>query len=275
MHIFWTMLSLILTSHTALQCNNETLQQNSARDARACRRAAQKNKLISASVLHRELPLPTDVHNHLYSFLSTQDLQALATTNSHFKTEISTQLTHKLAVIKKNIVLPGNTILTDKELDLLARCIRQHDIPVNAAGKYPVSIMALWALQTAANNNALFESAKSDDLLACALALARGAKINTADSFGYTALHLACLYERLAIAKLLVEHNADINAQTPLANTPLHICCQQGDHDNVIWLLQRGANTTALNNANHTAEQEAYNHQHIAIGNLLKAHREK
>lgn len=70
------------------------------------------------------------------------------------------------------------------------------------------------------------------------LLLARGADVNLADMFGYTALHEACSFGHLAIVRLLLNHKANPNAATKLGETPLHSSCSKGRSACVTLLLQ-------------------------------------
>jgi ankyrin repeat protein len=66
-------------------------------------------------------------------------------------------------------------------------------------------------------------------------------------------LHEACNQGSLEIAKLLVDHNADINAFGYQKNTPLHEAALHKNYDCVEFLLDKGANITLRNEAGFKA----------------------
>lgn len=75
----------------------------------------------------------------------------------------------------------------------------------------------------------------------CALLLDRGAAIDAVNGRGETALHLACMYDRLGVCTLLLDKGA---AQTETAverQTPLHLAADVNNADMCKLLLRRGA----------------------------------
>ena len=97
----------------------------------------------------------------------------------------------------------------------------------------------------------LHEAAAYEALATAELLVAQGADVN-ADSGGWTPLHMALLYgtERpaFAVARMLMDHGANVNAQTTLFGwTPLHLAAYQASFGEapalavVQALLERGA----------------------------------
>ncbi|XP_019401940.1 PREDICTED: protein phosphatase 1 regulatory subunit 12B isoform X6 [Crocodylus porosus] len=77
--------------------------------------------------------------------------------------------------------------------------------------------------------------------------LGRGARINTANVDGLTALHQACIDENLDMVKFLVENGADVNQQDNEGWTPLHAVASCGYLNIAEYLISHGANVAAVN----------------------------
>ncbi|XP_054837455.1 protein phosphatase 1 regulatory subunit 12B isoform X8 [Eublepharis macularius] len=77
--------------------------------------------------------------------------------------------------------------------------------------------------------------------------LARGARLNTANVDGLTALHQACIDENLDMVKFLVEYGANVNQQDNEGWTPLHAVASCGYLNIAEYLISRGANVAAVN----------------------------
>ncbi|XP_008108093.2 protein phosphatase 1 regulatory subunit 12B isoform X5 [Anolis carolinensis] len=77
--------------------------------------------------------------------------------------------------------------------------------------------------------------------------LARGARLNTANVDGLTALHQACIDENLDMVKFLVEYGANINQQDNEGWTPLHAVASCGYLNIAEYLIRHGANVAAVN----------------------------
>ncbi|SPJ88067.1 uncharacterized protein FTOL_12536 [Fusarium torulosum] len=63
--------------------------------------------------------------------------------------------------------------------------------------------------------------------------------------FGITLTHIAALKGNVESLKLLLEHNADVNAADERGGTPLHLAARNSNPDCVSLLLQHGANVNA------------------------------
>ena len=74
---------------------------------------------------------------------------------------------------------------------------------------------------------------------------------------GFTALHIAAAYGHYSVAKLLIEHNADVNVPDCDGSTPLHIASCHGKMSLIKLLVQSGANinqrTTNFSTPLHSA----------------------
>uniref|UniRef100_A0AAR5Q9P6 Uncharacterized protein n=1 Tax=Dendroctonus ponderosae TaxID=77166 RepID=A0AAR5Q9P6_DENPD len=76
--------------------------------------------------------------------------------------------------------------------------------------------------------------------------------INATDADQYTPLHRACYSNKVDIVKYLVEHGADLSALTELKWQPLHCCSHWGHADCAAVLLENGADPNALTEGGQT-----------------------
>ncbi|XP_055342670.1 protein phosphatase 1 regulatory subunit 12A-like isoform X2 [Paramacrobiotus metropolitanus] len=78
--------------------------------------------------------------------------------------------------------------------------------------------------------------------------LTRGSDINTANVDGLTALHQACIDDRIDMVIFLVEHGADINRGDNEGWTPLHATASCGYLNIAKFLIEHGARVDIVNN---------------------------
>lgn len=84
-------------------------------------------------------------------------------------------------------------------------------------------------------------------------------------------LHSAIANKRIEIVKLLLDHEADINAAQADDFTPLHEAAQNGLLDVTQWLIERGAAINPrLSSTGKTPLALAIEHEHEAVSNLLR-----
>lgn len=81
------------------------------------------------------------------------------------------------------------------------------------------------------------------DLRIVKLLLAAGAKLNRLDHVNVSPLCVACLYNKIAKSRMLLEWRADVNGASPFtwSSTPLMIACSRGHHDLASLLIKAGA----------------------------------
>ena len=70
------------------------------------------------------------------------------------------------------------------------------------------------------------------------------------------------------IIRLLISHNADVNAQSSTGNTPLMYACAGGHVDAVKELLVSGANVEDHNENGHTPLMEAASAGHVEVAKV-------
>ena len=68
-----------------------------------------------------------------------------------------------------------------------------------------------------------------------------------------TPLHLACTYNQLAIAQILINEDANIRALDSDLRTPLHEACKYGNYENVRILLEHQADVNLMDNLGKTS----------------------
>ncbi len=76
--------------------------------------------------------------------------------------------------------------------------------------------------------------------------------VDARDPDGWTALHVAAWYNQADIVELLLEYDADVNAQTKLNWTPLHCAALQGSKNCVRSLVANGADVLARTKRENT-----------------------
>jgi hypothetical protein len=117
----------------------------------------------------------------------------------------------------------------------------------------------------------LFEAVWVGDAAKVSKLLRRGANPNAKED-GSTPLHLAVLKEHADIAKLLLEHGADVNAKDKYGGTPLHRAVLTEDADVVTLLLEHGADVNAKDKYGGTPLHLAAAKGHADIARLLLEH---
>ncbi|XP_034186641.1 uncharacterized protein LOC117607256 isoform X3 [Osmia lignaria lignaria] len=104
--------------------------------------------------------------------------------------------------------------------------------------------------------------------------LAHNADVNAKDADGRSTLYILALENRLAMARFLLEHaRADVESRDSEGRTPLHVSAWQGHVEMVALLLtEGGASVNACDNENRTPLHSAAWQGHAAIVRLLLEH---
>jgi ankyrin repeat protein len=108
---------------------------------------------------------------------------------------------------------------------------------------------------------------------AVVLLLDRGGELNTParHQFHVTALHAALAGPDPAIAYVLLEAGADVNARQQGGMSPLHEAAHSGNLEIARALLARGADPGVRNDAGQTPATIARERGHLAVAELLDA----
>ncbi|XP_062612984.1 poly [ADP-ribose] polymerase tankyrase-2-like isoform X1 [Saccostrea cucullata] len=93
--------------------------------------------------------------------------------------------------------------------------------------------------------------------------------VNSRDSDLYTPLHRACYNGHTGMVKFLIDHNADIEAQTEDGWHPIHSAARWNQAEVISVLLERGADINARTNSGltplHLASSEKENGEAISL----------
>ncbi len=102
-------------------------------------------------------------------------------------------------------------------------------------------------------NTALMMAAFRGNLAAVQELLAHGAKV---EQPGWTALHYAAASGSTAIAALLLQRHAQIDAESPSGMTPLMLAAREGQEKAALFLLEAGADASRKDGGFHQTAAE-------------------
>lgn len=122
------------------------------------------------------------------------------------------------------------------------------------------------------NENALFETVKTRNMIEIRHLLEIGVDVNVQDKYGWAPLHEATNKGFLNLCKLLIERGADINITDYEGNTPLHIAVVAGEKDICNLLISNEADVNAKDMHNRTPLYYAVDVENIDICTLLIEH---
>ncbi|RAL48049.1 hypothetical protein DM860_017840 [Cuscuta australis] len=103
----------------------------------------------------------------------------------------------------------------------------------------------------------LIEAARYADIEDIKSLVSRGVSLDSKDSLGRTALHMASANGHLDVVNYLIDSKVDVNAFNEEKNTPLHWACINGHMEVVKSLILAGASVSALNSHGNTPLDEA------------------
>lgn len=113
------------------------------------------------------------------------------------------------------------------------------------------------AVTTAEQAQDLIDAARYDDLEDVVALFSAGVSLDSTDSQGRTALHMASANGHLAVVEYLIQNGANVNATNMEKNTPLHWACLNGRIEVIRALISAGASVSALNSHEKTPMDEA------------------
>ncbi|XP_062537231.1 uncharacterized protein LOC134205710 [Armigeres subalbatus] len=89
--------------------------------------------------------------------------------------------------------------------------------------------------------------------------------------FGETAVHVAALYGKVDVLRILIEKKAEIDVRNSFGNTPLYFAASNGHTDVVDLLIEKGADTELTVQSNGTAMHAAAFYGEVEVLNALIA----
>ncbi|XP_068792443.1 inversin isoform X8 [Struthio camelus] len=92
----------------------------------------------------------------------------------------------------------------------------------------------------------------SDDVIRTMLNLKLDIDINMTDKYAGTALHAAALSGHVKTVKLLLEHNAQVDALDVMKHTPLFRACEMGHKEVIQTLIKGGARVDLVDQDGHS-----------------------
>ncbi|XP_025964391.1 inversin isoform X3 [Dromaius novaehollandiae] len=92
----------------------------------------------------------------------------------------------------------------------------------------------------------------SDDVIRTMLNLKLDIDINMTDKYAGTALHAAALSGHVNTVKLLLEHNAQVDALDVMKHTPLFRACEMGHKEVIQTLIEGGAGVDLVDQDGHS-----------------------
>ncbi|XP_078435681.1 ankyrin repeat family protein [Wolffia australiana] len=104
---------------------------------------------------------------------------------------------------------------------------------------------------------AFLEAARYDDIEDVVTLHSTGISLDSKDSEGRTALHMASANGHLLIVEYLINNGADPNALNAENNTPLHWACLNGHIEVVKALILAGGDLSRLNRYERSPVDEA------------------
>ncbi len=122
--------------------------------------------------------------------------------------------------------------------------------------------------RTRNGDTSLMQAAFKKDLPTAQALIEKGAEINHP---GWTALHYAAAAGSLPIVRLLLDHDAYIDAESPNKTTPLMMSARGGHRDVAEYLLSQGADLQTKNELGLTAVDFARAQGHTTLANFLEA----
>ena len=131
--------------------------------------------------------------------------------------------------------------------------------------KLPMLVWAIMLFVSPAAAGPLDDAVRSDDLAQALQLIEQGENVNNDSGLG-TPLFQAKTAE---MARLLIEHRADVNFQDSSGSTPLQTASRRGNEAVAAVLIANGADVNARDPLGLTALHEAAGGGHVAVVELL------
>ena len=123
--------------------------------------------------------------------------------------------------------------------------------------------------ETRTMENRLHNAARQDDVTTLQQLLAQGARLDSRDEQGRTALLVATHDNKVAAAKVLIEAGADVNAKDNIDDSPYLYAGARGLNDILRLTLSHGADLKSTNRYGGTALIPAAERGHVETVQML------
>ena len=123
--------------------------------------------------------------------------------------------------------------------------------------------------ETDSGETALHCASKSGHTAIAALLVDLGADVNATDLWKQSPLHAACTGKHLDTVRLLVQRGAEVNIPDGKNNCPLHIACENGEKKMAEILLQHNADVSARRDGGLRPLHIACENGHLEVAELL------
>jgi len=154
----------------------------------------------------------------------------------------------------------------------VARLLLEHGADIHVRNKKDQTpqhlLLAMWSYNS-----------PDDDIDTIRFFLERGADVDAVDEYHFTLLQVASYYGSVEVARLLLQHDANINARNWEGQTPLHAALVNikdkiGGHcfDAIQLLLDNGADVDALDDDHSTPLHVASKYDSVRATRLLLEH---
>lgn len=94
--------------------------------------------------------------------------------------------------------------------------------------------------------------------------------VPSSNDFKVAPLHSACAISNVAIAKILLDAGADVNAKQSLGVTPLHSAAHNGQAELATILITYGADVDAKTDQRMTPLQMALEKDHVIVADVIR-----
>ncbi|KAJ6948581.1 hypothetical protein NC651_002796 [Populus alba x Populus x berolinensis] len=119
--------------------------------------------------------------------------------------------------------------------------------------------------------DALLEAARYDDIEDIASLASSGVSLDSKDSLGRTALHMAAANGHLDIVEYLISQGVDLNSTNKEKNTALHWACLNCHIEVVKKLILAGSSLGFLNSHERTPMDEAVTREKMDVIDAINA----